>query len=422
MSIVEAVTSGDVEAVRGFLSAGEPAEQPLDEDNTLLTYAAWQGYTEIVVALLAAGAVPGDALGDCAYEGHVETIDALIAGGADVNRRGEFGSYALTNAAEAGKAVAVERLIAAGAALDVVDEEEGRSALSHAASSGHRDVVRALIAGGAPLEQRNRNGFTALLSACVRNDGTTIDMLLEAGADIRARTDERDGALELATDSDLLARLEGAGAVKDAYIDDAFRARFGRVETPPACLVPVDLEAVTKRVLAWLEANVEYHTTRPPPTDAALSELEQTLGCKLPSALVSLLKTADGDSVPWGQARLVPWGQARLVPWSSACCASTAAFSCCPGSIFTLGIFPRYLWGGVHQANARSSAASIFFAITLRPGSSAWRLPPRSLAHLQVGLGEHQAPRCAQDHIRQGASSSCSGRAPSGPTSPPAPR
>jgi len=62
----------------------------------------------------------------------------------------------------------------------------GWTALMEAAAHGQADMVRMLLAMGADIDARTRGGSTALMLAVAVGDGEMVSLLLEAGSDVRA--------------------------------------------------------------------------------------------------------------------------------------------------------------------------------------------------------------------------------------------
>tara|TARA_Y100001001_G_C7990239_1_gene302666 strand:+ start:92 stop:577 length:486 start_codon:yes stop_codon:yes gene_type:complete len=93
-----------------------------ERDETLLVWAASEGYPEIARALIAAGAdlnrvnsMGNTALIRCSCEGRIDIAEALIAAGADLNVRNEEGYTALILAKRRGYEDIVSLLVRSGA-------------------------------------------------------------------------------------------------------------------------------------------------------------------------------------------------------------------------------------------------------------------------------------------------------------------
>ena len=226
--------NGSDEVVRSLLAAGANPNSALRHGETPLMAASRSGNPVVVEALLQSGANPNatgprdqTALMWAAAQGHSEVIAVLIEGGANIyarsavwrmfmaqppaphpQHRGWFehgGNTALLFAARAGDLASVRHLVAAGA--DVDDRSGwGLSALTLAAYSdfgplvieirgtpfhigghevyrqgGYKEVVEFLLEAGAD-PNAGASQFTALHTAIMRRDETTVDLLLSHGA------------------------------------------------------------------------------------------------------------------------------------------------------------------------------------------------------------------------------------------------
>ena len=226
--------NGSEEVVRSLLAAGANPNSALRHGETPLMAASRSGNPVVVEALLQSGANPNatgprdqTALMWAAAQGHSEVIAVLIEGGANIyarsavwrmfmaqppaphpQHRGWFehgGNTALLFAARAGDLASVRHLVAAGA--DVDDRSGwGLSALTLAAYSdfgplvieirgtpfhigghevyrqgGYKEVVEFLLEAGAD-PNAGASQFTALHTAIMRRDETTVDLLLSHGA------------------------------------------------------------------------------------------------------------------------------------------------------------------------------------------------------------------------------------------------
>ncbi|MBF0300628.1 MAG: ankyrin repeat domain-containing protein [Oligoflexia bacterium] len=108
-----------------------------------------------------------------------EAATTLIAAGAKLDLQDENGDTALAFAAYKGDNKSVEALIAAGAKLDL-QSNYGDTALNWAAYSGKSKSVEALIKAGAKLDLQNKNGFTALSYAADKGYSKIVEVLKQA--------------------------------------------------------------------------------------------------------------------------------------------------------------------------------------------------------------------------------------------------
>jgi ankyrin repeat protein len=177
---------------------------------------------ELIDPLQAVPGPQGDML-RAAAAGNAEDLLRSIEAGADINATGpERG--ALSAAAYHGRREIVDLLLEKGAAVDLPDERggttpllaaiiggepeiavlliekkadvnrkikmgnvEGVSPLMLAAATGHLDLTRAIIDAGADLEARTRDGESALVLAAANGWAEGAALLLEKGADVNAR-------------------------------------------------------------------------------------------------------------------------------------------------------------------------------------------------------------------------------------------
>jgi ankyrin repeat protein len=160
-----------------------------------LNVAAATGRGNVVRFLLAEGQVkPADGLEAAARGGQGDVLRLLIESGATV--RGERGGPLLWRAAQSGSAEAVYVLVRYGAARNLHNPmDDGLTALMYAADSGKPGVVKAMVDAKADVKARSKSGRTALMIAAAANDPQACKFLLDAGADINARDDKGRTAL-----------------------------------------------------------------------------------------------------------------------------------------------------------------------------------------------------------------------------------
>ncbi|MGW2564047.1 HEAT repeat domain-containing protein [Streptomyces sp. NPDC001514] len=155
--LFEALYEGDDDAVVRALRAGAPAEAADEDGQTALYVAASQDRPGTVRLLLAAGADPDRASGPEADElplcgtavwGHTEVMSALLAAGARPDLEEDPGVRALTWACRQGRAEVADLLLSAGADPDLPGPG-GEPPLVTAARRGSPSCVRALLRHGA---------------------------------------------------------------------------------------------------------------------------------------------------------------------------------------------------------------------------------------------------------------------------------
>ncbi len=146
-----------------------------------------------------------------ARKGRIIMVKTLLKHGAEIDRRNADGDSALDLAILAGRTQIAEILIANGAELDA------SALLIKAAETGvtDRDTVRFLLERGADTEQRSTSGDTPLLIAISQDNHRLATHLVNAGADVDAKTADGESALTRARGrnaTELVSLLERFGA------------------------------------------------------------------------------------------------------------------------------------------------------------------------------------------------------------------
>ncbi len=121
-------------------------------------------------------------------------------------------------AAWIGDVAAIERLVAAGAAVDTRDGQ-GRTALHIAAHARQREAMRTLVRLGADPRALDAQSYDTVTIAAVADDAETMRVALAIGADPRAITSPYDGTALIAAahlgHDEIVRMLIDAGAPLD---------------------------------------------------------------------------------------------------------------------------------------------------------------------------------------------------------------
>lgn len=137
------------------------------------------------------------------HAGQHAAIRALVAAGADINALDADRYDAVTIASVADDEQTLALLLSLGARADQTTSRYDGTALIAAAHLGHDQVVQRLIAAGAPLDHVNNLHWTAAIEAVVLGDGgprhqRTLAALINAGANLNLADREGRTPLELA--------------------------------------------------------------------------------------------------------------------------------------------------------------------------------------------------------------------------------
>ena len=189
--LVEAVRSGDSAAARALVEAGADVDAAEPDGTTALHWAVRQDQAEIAGLLLRTGADANAAnrygltpLSLAGTNGSPETAALLLDAGADPNLATPDGEAPLMTAARTGSPEVLRLLLTHGARVDDSEAWRQQTALMWAAAEGNAAAARVLIEAGADVAARSSGGMTALLFAARSGDLDTVRALLAGGAHI----------------------------------------------------------------------------------------------------------------------------------------------------------------------------------------------------------------------------------------------
>ena len=181
--LYDMAANGDLSGVkRGLASGVTPDARGGRSFFSCLEIAALNGHTEVVRALIEAGArVDGLALCFAAEKGNREIVELLLDAGARTDIRDGYGMTPLNFAAQFGHSSITERLLSLGASPSSRNNK-GWTPLHFAASGGHEGIVRLLLAKSANTVAVNSDGQTALDLAEKEEHGQIVQLLRQSAA------------------------------------------------------------------------------------------------------------------------------------------------------------------------------------------------------------------------------------------------
>jgi len=131
-----------------------------------------------IAAVLVVGCGPSMDIWEAVSKGDIEAVKQHIAAGTDVNAN-EF--ELLHRAALGGHKEIVELLIAAGADVNAKDKTRGFTPLHYAAREGRKEIAELLISKGVDVNAKDDYGNTPLDRAIQLKRTETADLLRKHG-------------------------------------------------------------------------------------------------------------------------------------------------------------------------------------------------------------------------------------------------
>ena len=231
--LIQAVKDRDIESVRALLKQGIDVNAAQGDGATALHWAVHRDDLALADLLIRSGARANAANDLGATPLHLACtnrsapmVERLLAADADPRAALSGGETVLMTCARAGDAKAVRALIVHGAAVNARERHHQQTALMWAVAERHPDVVQLLIDAGADVRARSltypqtvvgeqtqragreelnytvmRGGATPLLFAARVGDDESARLLLKAGADANDSQPDAVSALVLAAHS-----------------------------------------------------------------------------------------------------------------------------------------------------------------------------------------------------------------------------
>ena len=249
--LVQAVKSGDLQAVRALISRNVDVNERAADGATPLHWAAYYEHLAAADLLLRAGAQPDSVnalnvtpLWIAADVGSSAIVARLLAAGADPNVAPQTGGTPLMLASRNGDVSSVKLLLEHGANVNAAEQANGQTAIMWSVSQRHPDVISLLINAGADLDARSKQlkrivllccptwpgdpegtvaidqgGLTPLLFAALTGDADIARLLIDGGANVDDAAAAGTTALAMAAMrgfSELVTLLVEKGANPDA--------------------------------------------------------------------------------------------------------------------------------------------------------------------------------------------------------------
>lgn len=178
---------GNLEACRVLLERNADPHAEGEDGTRALDWAAQEGHVDVVDALLAHDASLARQLGyrgrtallAAAWSGHSNVVERLLAADVEPRTADSSGMHPLCGAAQGGHLRIVDLLLSTDSELVEIPGMEGRTALFEAAGAGHATVVRRLLDAGADPTRTDTKGTRALDHAVLFGRTDVVRTLIE---------------------------------------------------------------------------------------------------------------------------------------------------------------------------------------------------------------------------------------------------
>ena len=189
--LADAAAKQDKVTLRALLRDKADVNAPQADGATALHWAVHWDDSEAVDLLIRAGAnvnakndYSATPLSLACTNGNAAIVEKLLTAGANPNAAAPSGETPLMRCARTGNAEAVKLLLMRKADVSSKDNEQGQTALMWAIAQKHPAVTQTLIQAGADIRARSKGGFTPLLFAARVGDVESAKLLLAAGANV----------------------------------------------------------------------------------------------------------------------------------------------------------------------------------------------------------------------------------------------
>jgi ankyrin repeat protein len=199
--VVEAARIQDQQQIRTLLKQPTDVNVRSEDGSTALLWAAHWNDLETARLLIRAGADANTAndlrmtpLSQACTNGSASMIELLLNAGASPHTPIATGERPIMTCARTGNADAVRILLAHGADVNGSEPTQNQTALMWAAAEQHPRVLQILIEAKANLQARTKSGFTALHFAARAGGLESTKILLDAGVDVNIRAQPDGGS------------------------------------------------------------------------------------------------------------------------------------------------------------------------------------------------------------------------------------
>lgn len=182
--------------VDGLLQCAADWQMAIEDGSTALHMAATNGHHRVVEVLLSHAARANlkrssdglEPLHIAAGRGKEDVlrvlIEAYIQCGMDIDSTANDGGTALEFACHGGYIECVKMLVSAGANVDAVVDDRGRTPLMNAATTDKAQVARVLLDAGAEIDRIHYTGITAVQIAAFTGSLNILRVLISEGANL----------------------------------------------------------------------------------------------------------------------------------------------------------------------------------------------------------------------------------------------
>lgn len=290
-ALVSAAAEGRTADARALLDAGIHPDAADAQGRTALLAAAEAGHGQIVRLLVERKASLTDQkeppLVVAARGGDAEALRVLLDAGAAPDLPGAEGSTALETAAALGNVEAVEAL-ATRSGPDGADR-----ALLAAAAAGRADAVAILVEAGADLFARSPEGRTPFLCACAAGDVAGVKLLAARGAVLSAIDSAHHTALDLAEAGGHAPVVQWLKSWREVSAAACFQQDEESVSPDAKPLAEADLPAAEGAPESWFKVDLVQPAALPfsldefQPGGAALAMPDDTVSVFGPDSTIT---------------------------------------------------------------------------------------------------------------------------------------